>query len=105
MLLKHQTAWGIDHLSRKPVPAFVHPLGKEKLPNVKSEPPLMQVWTLPMHPITGYQGEEIITSLSTSPPQKAAEGNEVTLQNPFLWTRQTQSSQSLLTVHSFQPFH
>jgi len=37
-----------------------------------------------MHPITGYQGEEIITSLSTSPPQKAAEGNEVTLQNPFL---------------------
>ena len=34
MPLKHWQAWGIDHLSRKPVPVFDHPLGKEMLPNV-----------------------------------------------------------------------
>jgi len=34
---------------------------KEMLPNVQSEPPLVQIWTIPMCPITGYQGEEICT--------------------------------------------
>ncbi|KAM7129641.1 uncharacterized protein J5F26_011052 isoform 1-T1 [Ciconia maguari] len=37
------------------------------------------------------QGEEISTSLSTSPPQEAVESNEVALQSLFLQTRQTQS--------------
>ncbi|KAK4831239.1 LOW QUALITY PROTEIN: hypothetical protein QYF61_016471 [Mycteria americana] len=32
-----------------------------------------------MHPIPGYQGEEISTFLSASPPQEAGESNEVTL--------------------------
>ena len=39
MPLKHRQAWGIDHLSRKPIPGFDHPLGKKMLPNVKSRPP------------------------------------------------------------------
>jgi len=43
MPLEHQQAWGIDHLSRKPVPGFHHPLGKEMLPNIQSEPPLTQL--------------------------------------------------------------
>ncbi|KAK4816063.1 hypothetical protein QYF61_011071 [Mycteria americana] len=43
MPLKHWQAWGIDHLSRKPVPGFDHPLGKEMLPKVQSEPPLAQL--------------------------------------------------------------
>ena len=43
MRLKHWQAWGIDHLSRKPDPMFDHPLGKEMLPNVQSEPPLVQL--------------------------------------------------------------
>jgi len=34
--LKHWQAWGIDHLSRKTVPVFDHPLSKEMLPNVYS---------------------------------------------------------------------
>jgi len=42
MSLKHRQAWGIDHLSSKPVSVFDHPLGKEMPPNVKSEPPLPQ---------------------------------------------------------------
>ena len=37
MPLKHWQAWGIDHLSRKPVPMFDHPLSKEMLPNVQSD--------------------------------------------------------------------
>ncbi|KAK4815837.1 hypothetical protein QYF61_008440 [Mycteria americana] len=58
-----------------------------------------------MCPVTGYQGEELSTSLSTSPPQKAVESNEVAPQPPFLPTRQTQSARPLLTGHAFQPFH
>ena len=57
--LKHWQVWGIDHLSRKPVPAFDHPFSKETLPNVQSKP-LVQLWTIPTCPITGYQGEESI---------------------------------------------
>jgi len=37
MPLKQRQAWGIRHLSRKPVPGFDHPLGKEVLPNVQSK--------------------------------------------------------------------
>ena len=63
---KHGQAWGIDHLSGKPVPVFDHPLAKEMLPTVQSKPPLAQLWTIPTCPVTGYQGEELSTSLSTS---------------------------------------
>ena len=59
MPLKHWQAWGIDHLSRKPAAGFDHPPGKEMLPNVQSKPLLAQLWAIPTHPITGYQGEEI----------------------------------------------
>jgi len=41
--LKHCQAWGIDHLCRKPVAVFDHPLGKEMLPHVQAKPPLAQV--------------------------------------------------------------
>jgi len=45
----------------------------------------------PMRPVPGSQGEELSPSLCTSPPQEAAESNEVAPQPPFLQTRQTQS--------------
>jgi len=41
--LKHRQAQGIDHLSRKHVSAFDHPLCKKMLPNVQSESPLAQL--------------------------------------------------------------
>ena len=105
MPLKHWLAWSIDHLFRKPVPVFDHPLSKEMLLNTQFKPPLMQLWAIPKHPITGYQGEELSTSISTSPPQKAVESNEVGPQSPSLQTRQDQSPQLLLTGHSFQLCH
>ena len=74
----------LRRLSRKSVPVFDHPLGKEKIPNVKSKTPLVQFWTISMHPVTGYQGEKTSTSFSTSPPQEAAESNQVAPQPPFL---------------------
>jgi len=43
MPLKHRQGWGIDHLSRKPVPVFDHPLGKDMLRNVQSKPALVQL--------------------------------------------------------------
>ena len=71
---------------------FDYPLCKEMLPNVQSKPPLVQLCTIPMHPITEYQGEELGTSLSTSPPREAVGSNEVTPQPPFLQTTQAQST-------------
>ena len=103
MPLKHWQAWGIDHLSMKPVPEFDTPLGKEMLLNALSKPPLAQLWTIPTHPITGSQEEELSTSLS--PPQEAVESAEVAPQPPLLQASQAQSSQPLLTGHFFQPFH
>jgi len=43
MPLEHGQAWGIDHISRKPVLVFDHPLGKEMLHNAQSKPPLTQL--------------------------------------------------------------
>ena len=57
---------------------YDHPLGKEIFPNVQSKPPPVQLWTIPMCPIVGYQGEEISTSFSTS-PQEAVERSEIAL--------------------------
>jgi len=74
---KHWQAWGIDHLSRKPVPVSDHSLGKEMFPHVQSEPPFVQLWTIPMGLITGSQGEELSTFLSTSLPHEAGESNKV----------------------------
>lgn len=105
MPLTHRQAWGINHLSRKPLPMFDHRLGKEMLPNhVKSETPLTDA-TLnhshtfcPTHSVPGSQEEELGTSLSTSPPQEAAESNEVEVvpQPLLLQMRQTQSPQPFL---------
>jgi len=39
------------------------------IPNIKSEPLLMQAWTIPTHPVSGSQGQEISSSLSASSPQ------------------------------------
>lgn len=58
-----------------------------------------------MHPITGSEGEEISTSLSTSSPQKAGERSEVTPQDSLLSKLDGQSPQLLFIGLSFQPCH
>jgi len=65
----------------------------------------MQLSTIPTHLVAGSQGEELSTSLSTSPPQGAVGSNEVAPQPPSLQTRQNWSPQPLLTGHSIQPCH
>lgn len=50
--------------------------------------------------IAESQVEELSTSLPTSPPQEAAEGDEVSPQPPSLQIRQTQSPQLLLDISS-----
>ena len=74
-------------------------------PNVQPKSPLMQLWIIPMCPVTGEQGEELSTSLPTSPPLEAIENNEVPPQPSFLQTRQARSPQLLFTGHAFQPSH
>ena len=105
MLLEHWQAWGIDHLSRKPVPVLDNPLSEEMFPHVQPEPPWVQLWTIPMCPVPGSQGEELSTSLSMSSPQEAAGSNEVAPHPPFLQTRQAQNLRLLLLGHASQPFH
>ena len=105
MPLNHWQGWGINHLPSKPVPVFNHPLSEEMLPYVQSEPPWVQLRTIPTRPVTGSQGEELSTSLCMSPPQEAAGSNEVAPHPPFLQTRQAQSPQLLLIAHASQTFH
>lgn len=50
MSFGHWWAWGLNHLSRKLVPAFSHPHLKEFFPSVLSEPPLA-----PTNSVIGYQ--------------------------------------------------
>ena len=86
MPLKYWKAWYIDHLSSNPDPVFDHPLCKKMFPNGKSKPSQTQIWTVPMCPVTGYQGEEISTSFSTPLSQEVVESKEFTPQSPFLQT-------------------
>lgn len=89
MPLRSWQPWGIDHLSREPVPIFEHPLGREMHPNVYSLTSLVQLWTIPTWPVNGSQEEEV--SISLSPPpflRKLLESNEVTPQPPLLHTRE-----------------
>lgn len=72
MSLEYWQAWGINHHARKPVPVFVYPQDKYFLPNVLSEPLLVQLCAVPMRSIIGYQGGETVTSLFISPLQEAA---------------------------------
>jgi len=41
--LEQLQAWAINHLSRKYIPVFDRPLGKEMFPNVQSEPHQVQL--------------------------------------------------------------
>lgn len=52
-------------------------------PLLQSRLLLVQLWTIPTRSITGYQGEELSTSLSTSRPQEAVEDNEVASHSLF----------------------
>jgi len=71
MPLKHCQAWGIDHLSRKPVPGFDTLLVKKHfLLSGLTLPWQTQCWAVPTRPGTGHQGAELGTSLSMSPPQE-----------------------------------
>jgi len=56
MPLKRWQAWGIDHLSSKPVPSLDHPLSKEMLPTLQAEPPWCSFEPFPMscHWIPGW---------------------------------------------------
>ena len=65
----------------------------------------MQLWTVSRCPITESQGEELSTSLSTSPPWETVESSDVAPRPPALQMRRTQSSQLLLAGHALQPCH
>lgn len=67
--------WGIDHLPRKPVPAFDHWLSKEMIPNVQSEYPWHNFEQFPC--VSGYQGNKISIILSTFPPKEAVGSNDI----------------------------
>lgn len=49
MPLEQQQAWGINHLSMKPIPMFDHPHSKEFIHNVQSETSLEQLCAIPTY--------------------------------------------------------
>lgn len=81
---------------KKACGGFDHPLRKTKLSNVQSELPLMQFWTIPT--LLQNRGEELSTSLPTSPPVGAQHSSDIA---PQLLSLQTSP---LLARQTFQPF-
>ena len=65
MPFEHQPLWGINHLTRKPIPMFKHPDRKGIFPNIQSEPPVVHLCAVPTHPIINDQGEDAGITLST----------------------------------------
>lgn len=58
----------------------VWPPGKEMLPNVQSEPPLVPFWAIPMCPVSGSQGEGIRTSFCTSSVRELQRTSRLTVE-------------------------
>lgn len=96
MPLQHRQACGINHSSRKPIPVYDNPHGKEIISNIQSEHPLLHFWTIPVPHIIVYKGDKTGMSLSTSSPWEVAESNKGNYQFPFLQARQSKRPQSLL---------
>lgn len=69
------------------------------LPNVQSEPPLVQLWTIPTNPVAELQGAELSMSFPTSPPRGAEHSSDVAHQPPSLQTP------PFLAGQTFQPFY
>lgn len=74
---EHRLAWGINHFARKPVAVVNHPNSKDTVPDIQSEPHLLQLGSLAAHLLIDSQGEETITSLPASPPQEVVESKEL----------------------------
>ena len=79
MLLKLQQAWCHDYIPGELVPVCDHPLGEEPFPDTQLEPPLLQLDSIPLGPITGYQREYMGTCPSAPPCEEAVDDNEVSL--------------------------
>lgn len=54
--LQHWQAWGIVHLPRKPLPVFDCTHSTEIFHQIQSETSLVQLCTIPLHPVLGDQG-------------------------------------------------
>ena len=63
MPLAHWQAWGINQVSRKPVPVFEHSPSAEMSPSVRSQLPL---YGIPTHPVS-YEGEKRLSPPSLLP--------------------------------------
>ena len=53
---------GLPHCPGQPGPTPDHSLGKEIFPNIRSEPPLMQLEAIASRPIAGWLGENTDTN-------------------------------------------
>lgn len=102
MPLKHREAWGINFLSRDPVPVLDHSLSKEMLPAAQSESSMVQLWGIPTCPSLDPRQKERVPPSPHPYHQEAAESNEVTPQSPFFHIRQVQRPQPLLRKYTFQ---
>ncbi|KAJ7420327.1 hypothetical protein BTVI_21861 [Pitangus sulphuratus] len=66
-----------------------HPLGEESSSNIQLKPPLTQIHTTPLGPVTGHLREEISACPTSSPHKEVVDCNEVSPQSPLLQDEQT----------------
>jgi len=106
MVFEHLQGWGLHHCPGQPGPTPDRSSSKEIVPNIQSEPPLMQLEAIASRPITGYLGEETNPRLTITSFQVAVESEKVPPQPPLLQTEQPQLPQPLLIrlVLSFAGF-
>lgn len=74
--------------------------GDETLPTVQLGPPLVQLWTSPMYPVTGSQGAELNTSLFSSLLWESVESSKVIAKPLFLQTPSPQPFNTELIVRA-----
>lgn len=103
--VEHWQAWGINHLSEKPVTVFDCPHGNKMFPNVWSKPPLAQLCAIPSCPAS-VPREKRPAPPSSSPTEEVAESHEVASQPPFLQSGQPKCTQHVPSspCTSFEPY-
>ena len=74
--------WGAHHCPGQPGPVLHNSFGEEIFPDIRSEPPLVQLEAVSSCPVAGYLGAETNPRLTTTSCQGAAEGYRGT--GPFL---------------------
>ena len=95
--------WGINHISRQPVPVPHHPHCKRLFPYIQAKPALFKLEAIFPCCITTDPAKETVHFFPVAPLQILKSCYQVTSESPFLQAEQPQLSQPVLTGEVFHP--